>query len=576
MLLKLIVKDFALIDDVEIEFKEGLNVLTGETGAGKSIIIDAIGMILGERASSEYVRAGKEFSVIEAIFEYDNTIIDNILAEMGIEQEDNLLIISRKITQQGKNYCRINGTSVPVSTLKSIGKYLVDIHGQHQHQSLLNPEKHLEMLDLLGGEEIQEKKDKVRSLYKKILDTENKLKDLIKARDEFLKYKEQLQFEVDELEKAQLKPGEDSILERELEILEHSDKILRSLSFSLLTLYEGDENNPAVIDNVAKVINVLEEVVDYFSPIKKDLDSLRNILYELEDVVSDLRDHSKTIDFEPGKLDEIQARISFLNRLKSKYNKSIDELIKYKEQAASKLDEALNIDEEIIKLENSLEILKQDYIKSALELHELRKTIASTFEKNISKELKDLGMKDVKFSVDINWIESEEGVEVKNKTVKIGERGLDTVEFLISTNPGEPLKPLAKIVSGGEASRILLALKSILAQIDNIPCLIFDEIDVGIGGRMSQIVGEKLFKISRNHQVLCVTHSPQIASLGDAHFCINKISNNDRTFTTVKEIKGEERIKEISRMLGGTEITDKTIAHAKEMLEMAEKIKRKY
>jgi DNA repair protein RecN (Recombination protein N) len=576
MLLKLIVKDFALIDDVEIEFKEGLNVLTGETGAGKSIIIDAIGMILGERASSEYIRSGKEFSVIEAVFEYNNPTIYNILTEMGIEQEDNLLIISRKINQQGKNYCRINGISVPVSTLKALGKNLVDIHGQHQHQSLLNPEKHLEMLDLLGGKELQEKKEEVRSLYKKIIDTENKLRSFVKAQEEFLKYKEQLKLEVDELEMAQLKPGEDLVLERELEILEHYDKILRSLNFSLLTLYEGDENSPAVVDNVAKVVNALDEVVAYFSPIKKDLDSLRNILYELEDVVSDLRDHIKTIDFEPGKLDEIQARISFLNRLKNKYNKSIDELIKYKEQAASKLEEALNIDEEIIKLENSLEILKQDYIKSALELHKLRKTIASIFEKNISRELKDLGMKDVKFSVDINWIESEEGVKVKNKTVKIGEKGLDTVEFLISTNPGEPLKPLAKIVSGGEASRILLALKSILAQIDNIPCLIFDEIDVGIGGRMSQIVGEKLFKISRNHQVLCVTHSPQIASLGDAHFCINKISNNDRTFTTVKEIKGEERIKEISRMLGGTEITDKTIAHAKEMLELAEKIKRKY
>ncbi|SHM51167.1 DNA replication and repair protein RecN [Caldanaerovirga acetigignens] len=576
MLLKLIVKDFALIDDVEIEFKEGLNVLTGETGAGKSIIIDAIGMILGERASSEYIRSGKEFSVIEAVFEYNNPTIYNILTEMGIEQEDNLLIISRKINQQGKNYCRINGISVPVSTLKALGKNLVDIHGQHQHQSLLNPEKHLEMLDLLGGKELQEKKEEVRSLYKKIIDTENKLRSFVKAQEEFLKYKEQLKLEVDELEMAQLKPGEDLVLERELEILEHYDKILRSLNFSLLTLYEGDENSPAVVDNVAKVVNALDEVVAYFSPIKKDLDSLRNILYELEDVVSDLRDHIKTIDFEPGKLDEIQARISFLNRLRNKYNKSIDELIKYKEQAASKLEEALNIDEEIIKLENSLEILKQDYIKSALELHKLRKTIASIFEKNISRELKDLGMKDVKFSVDINWIESEEGVKVKNKTVKIGEKGLDTVEFLISTNPGEPLKPLAKIVSGGEASRILLALKSILAQIDNIPCLIFDEIDVGIGGRMSQIVGEKLFKISRNHQVLCVTHSPQIASLGDAHFCINKISNNDRTFTTVKEIKGEERIKEISRMLGGTEITDKTIAHAKEMLELAEKIKRKY
>nr|PZN03485.1 MAG: DNA repair protein RecN [Bacillota bacterium] len=568
MLLKLNVKDFALIDDVEIEFKEGLNVLTGETGAGKSIIIDAIGMILGERASSEYVRAGKESSLIEAIFEYDDPAIDNFLEEKGIEHEDNLLIISRKITQQGKNYCRINGTSVPVSLLKSIGRYLVDIHGQHQHQSLLDPDNHLEMLDLLGGDDLQKKKDEVRSLYRKILDTENKLKEQVRLRDEFLKNKEQLRYEVEELEKAQLKPGEDSILERELEILEHADKILRSLNFSVLTLYEGDENSPAIIDNVSKVIDALEEVVDYFASVRKDLDSLKNILYELEDVASNLREYSKTIDFEPGRLDEIQSRISFLNRLKSKYNKSIDELIKYKEQAASKLDEALYIDEGIAKLENSLEELKREYIKRALELHQLRKTIAADFEKNISTELKDLGMKDVKFSVDIKWTESDE-------TVKMSDTGLDAVEFLISTNPGEPLKPLAKIVSGGEASRILLALKSILARIDHIPCLIFDEIDVGMGGRMSQIVGEKLFRIARSHQVLCVTHSPQIASLGDAHFNIKKITKDGRTFTEVKEIKGAERVEEIARMLGGTEITDKTIEHAKEMLERSEKIKKK-
>ncbi|MCG0274994.1 MAG: DNA repair protein RecN [Thermosediminibacteraceae bacterium] len=574
MLLKLVVKNFALIDDVEIEFKKGLNVLTGETGAGKSIIIDAIGLILGERASSEYIRSGKESSVIEAIFQYDNETISGILRELGIEEEDNLLIISRKITEQGKNFCRINGVSVPVSTLKHIGKYLVDIHGQHQHQSLLNSERHLELLDLLGGSEIEERKNKVKILYKNIVDTTHQLKALAKTREEFLKYKDQLQFEVDELEKAELKPGEDVQLEEELEILEHSEKILRALNFSLFTLYEGDENNASVIDNLFKVINALEDVADYFKPIKQFVDSLKNILYELEDVVSGIRESAKSVDFDPVRLDEINARLALLNRLKSKYNKSIEELIKYKEQAASKLDEALNIDDEIKKLESSLTKLKQDYVSHSIKLHELRKKVAASFEENISKELSDLGMKGIKFSVDFKWTKAEEGVEIDNKIFKMNENGLDTVEFLISTNPGEPLKPLAKIVSGGEASRIMLALKSILAKIDNIPCLIFDEIDAGIGGRISQVVGEKLSRIARDHQVLCVTHSPQIASLGDAHFCISKIVDKNKTYTVVREVKGEERIKELARMLGGAEITRNTLAHAREMLEIAEKIKK--
>ncbi|HEY8363153.1 MAG TPA: DNA repair protein RecN, partial [Tissierellaceae bacterium] len=321
-------------------------------------------------------------------------------------------------------------------------------------------------------------------------------------------------------------------------------------------------------------INALEDVADYFKPIKQFVDSLKNILYELEDVVSGIRESAKSVDFDPARLDEINARLALLNRLKNKYNKSIEELIKYKEQVTSKLDEALNIDDEIKKLESSLAKLKQEYVSHSIKLHELRKKVAASFEQNISKELSDLGMKGIKFLVDFKWIEAEEGVEIDKKIFKINESGLDTVEFLISTNPGEPLKPLAKIVSGGEASRIMLGLKSILARIDNIPCLIFDEIDAGIGGRISQVVGEKLSKVARNHQVLCVTHSPQIASLGDAHFCISKIVDKNRTYTVVREVKGEERIKELARMLGGAKITSNTLAHAREMLEMAEKIKK--
>ncbi|TYP51648.1 DNA repair protein RecN [Thermosediminibacter litoriperuensis] len=576
MLLKLIIKDFALIDDIEIDFKRGLNILTGETGAGKSIIIDAISMILGERASSEYIRSGRESSVLEAVFEYDNEAISAFLRELGIEEEDNTLIISRQITDQGKNYCRINGKSVPVSALKSIGKYLIDIHGQHQHQSLLNPERHLEMLDLLGGDEIANIKKQVGGSYRSILDTVQRLKTLKKSREEFFKYKERLRFEIDELEKAQLKPREDILLEEEREVLAHSEKIMKALNFSIFMLYEGDETTAPVIDNLCRIINALEDVKGYFKPVEQPLASLKNILYDMEDVVSTIRECVKSIDFDPGRLDEIHTRLALLDRLKSKYNMSIEELLNYKEQAASNLEEALNLDDEISKLESSLKELKENYIKYSIKLHDLRKKVAAAFEKDIFKELNDLGMKGTKFSVDIKWAEADAGVEINGNTYKMSENGLDSVEFLISTNPGEPLKPLAKIVSGGEASRIMLALKNILARIDNIPCLIFDEIDAGIGGRISQIVGEKLAKVARNHQVLCVTHSPQIASLGDAHFYISKVVNKNKTSTVVSEIKGEERVREIARMLGGAEITSTTLVHAREMLKMAEDIKKNF
>lgn len=572
MLLKLHIKDFALIDDIEINFKDGLNILTGETGAGKSIIIDAIGVLIGERASSEYIRTGKQSSIVEAVFDCNNDNITKILEEYGIEKEDDLLFIDREITSQGRNFCHINGKIVPTSVLKRVGKHLIDIHGQHQHQSLLDSQNHLQLLDLLGSEAIAEAKKQVSEFYREYRHLIGMIQEMDRKRSEFNKQRDRLKFEVDEIEKAALKPNEDVLLEEEKQILENSEKIFQVLESSYNILYRG-EDAPSIVDNINKIINGFEEIKSYYKSVYSSLDFLKNALYEFEDLASNIRALRDSIEFDPQRLDEIQLRLELIDRLKSKYNMNIGELIEYKKQAAARLEEVYNIDEEINDLNIKLKDIVSKLTEKALHLHSLRVQTAAKLESDISKELKDLGMKDVKFSVNFTQGPDDNGMEADKSKVNLTEEGFDRVEFMISTNPGEPLKPLSKIISGGETSRIMLALKNIMAKVDNIPCLIFDEIDTGIGGRTAQIVGEKLSMVARSHQVLCVTHSPQIASLGDSHFLIKKQTLDGTTFTQVLELTGSERVKELARMLGGAKITENTLTHAKEMLEMAKKTK---
>lgn len=576
MLLKLHIKNFALIDDVEINFKHGLNILTGETGAGKSIIIDAIGMLIGERASIEYIRTGQQTSIVQAVFDCNNNEnITKILQEYGIEKEDELLLVDREITTHGRNFCHINGRIVPASVLKKLGKHLIDIHGQHQHQSLLDNQTHLKLLDLLGAEEIDEAKKIVSEYYREYRHLLDMIQKINKKRGEINELKDRLMFEVEEITRASLKPNEDLVLEEEKQILENSEKIFRVLESSYNILYRG-EDTPSVIDNINKIISGFEEIKNYYKPVDSFLDFLKNALYEFEDLAINIRALRDSIEFDPQRLNEVQLRLEEIDRLKSKYKMNISELIKYKEQAASRLEEVDNIDEEVNDLYIKLKEIVSKLKESALKLHSLRVQTAEKLERDISKELKELGMKDVKFSVNFTQEPDDEGIEIDEKNkVNITEEGFDRVEFMISTNPGEPLKPLAKIISGGETSRIMLALKNIMAKVDNIPCLIFDEIDTGIGGRAAQIVGEKLSMVARSHQVLCVTHSPQIASLGDTHFLIKKRTQNGVTCTQVLELTGTERVKELARMLGGAKITENTLTHAKEMLELAQKTKSK-
>jgi len=573
MLLKLHIKNFALIDDIELDFKDGLNIMTGETGAGKSIIIDAIYVIIGERSSSDLIRTGQKSLNIQAVFSLDSPYIPNILEDFGIDMDDDLIIIEREITKQGRNICRINGKIVPVSALRRLGSHLIDIHGQHQHQSLLNSANHLELLDSFGAKELGEIKDKVRSSYFEYRAIEKQIKDIEEKNKDLIRMKEQINYEIDEIEKAKIVPDEDIKLKEEKEHLENAEKIYSALEIGYSLLYKGDKTS-SVIDNLNRIINVLDDIKTCFKSIEPKLSALKNILYELEDHALELKKYKDMVEFDPARLDEIYSRLQLLDRLKSKYNMSLNEILKYKEAAAARIYEAEDLEEELNNLKGQKNIKKEEYIKNAILLHEFREKTARILEKEVARELSELGMKSVSFSVNLTYDQDESGININGKNIKITKEGFDNVEFLISTNPGEPLKPLAKIVSGGETSRIMLALKNILAKVDMIPCMIFDEIDTGIGGRTAQIVGEKLAKVAINHQVICVTHSPQIASLGDVHYLIKKQVENGRTYTSVFELNDWERINELSRMLGGAEITENTQKHAKEMLDMAQKIKK--
>jgi len=572
MLLNLYIKNYALIDNVSIAFGPGLNILTGETGAGKSIIIDAINLIIGERASTDLIRTGQQNASVEAVFEYEDKSIDEILKEYGIEPEDNTLIISREINIQGRSISRMNGKLVPASALKRVGKLLIDIHGQHEHQSLLDSKNHIKILDSLEYEEISKFKNKVKSLYQEYCQIQRKIGQLKKKYLDFCREQDRLRYELDELEKAQLKVNEDIALQEEKTVLENYEKIYSALDFAYNLLYQGFDNL-SVIDGLNKIIDSLEKIVGFYSKVTSIIQSLTNIMYELQDISYNLRSIRDSVDFDRGRLDVINERLELLDRLKSKYNKNIEELLNYKAQIAADLDSVFNINEEIEELQAKHANIESELIKCAIMLHEQRQNIAKHLEESIAKELNDLGMKNVRFKVDIRVQKDPTGIYLDGEKVCITEEGIDEVEFLISTNPGEPLKSLAKIISGGESSRIMLALKSIMAKVDKISCLIFDEIDAGIGGRTAQAVGEKLSRLASEHQILCVTHSPQIASIGDFHYLIKKESTNEHTLTRVFRIEGEDRVNELARMLGGAQITKNTLAHAKEMLNLAKKIK---
>ncbi|WP_288221296.1 DNA repair protein RecN [uncultured Clostridium sp.] len=558
MLLQLNIKNFALIRELCVEFGKGFNILSGETGAGKSILIDTIDYVLGGKFSKELIRYGENKTFVEAVFSIDNPELVNILNELDIEDE--ILIISRETTLLGKSIIKVNGKSVVLSYLKKIREKLLDIHGQHQNQNLLNKAFHIIYLDDYIGEEILSYLNTYEDLRKEqnlIVEKINELNGNT-DREKLLDY---IKFQIDDIEKANLKVNEEEDLKDEFNLLSNAEKISLALSKSY-SILDSPAEGVSVIEGLSKVVNELSLVEKHFEKIKDKRERIEDSLYILEDISREIRDISSEIYFDEFELEKINSRIYEISLYKKKYGESIDDILNYLKNLKVQYDELVN-SEEIINELNSKKIKIEEEMKNICEvMHNIRKSYAISLEKEIKEELNYIGME-----------KSEIKIEIE-KSNNFNSRGLDDVIFLISTNPGEPLKVLEKVVSGGELSRIMLAMKCVFVDKDQIPTLIFDEIDTGISGTIAKRVGEKMYEVSAKHQVLCITHLPQIAALSDCHYFVSKKVEDGKTFTEIRTLDKYEKIKEIAKMTSGDEVSDVTLENASEMVAFAE-IKKK-
>ncbi len=569
MLLQLDIHNMALIDNVTLNLEQGLNVLSGETGAGKSVIIDSLHAVKGERLSKEIIRTGSEKALIEAVFQIDYSDYSDIFSELGIEEEDDgNLIISREFSVSGKNICRINGKIVTLSVLNSIGERLVDIHGQYDSQSLLKTENHILLLDAFGGEKIQALLKEYSNLLSEYRVLTSKIRELSTNTSEREKRIDMIKYQIEEIKSASLLPDEEEKLSQTKNILMNAEKIRTSLAGCHEVLYEGKDGENSAADAINIALERINSIAKIDEKYTKIAESIQEIHYLLEDAVAIVRDERDNVEFDRSMLENIDERLDLIFKLKRKYGESTSEILKYYDDIVIELNELNNFEENISELLLKKEQIEKKLDESAHKLHDERISAAKLLESKIGLELNDLEMKKSKFEADIQFDEVP-----ADGTKRYLQNGRDKIEFLISPNVGEPLKPLSKIASGGEMSRIMLAIKTILANVDKIPTLLFDEIDIGISGRTAQKVGEKLSVISQNHQVICVTHLAQIACMADINYLIEKKSGNNITKTTVRKIEGDELRDEIARILGGASVSEITLTHAGEMIEMAKEIK---
>ncbi|KPU28100.1 DNA repair protein RecN [Caloranaerobacter sp. TR13] len=556
MLLELNIRDFIIIEKMKINLDKGFNIITGETGSGKSIIIDALNILLGGRASKDYIRTGCNKAFIEGLFYLEKLEnIKSILDEYGIEvEQDNMLLISREIFSSGKSISRINGRVVTLSMLNKLTKKLVDLHGQHEHQSLLLAENHIELLDSLGKENINNLVFSVKNEFDKLKKLINRLKEI--GIDEMEKERkiDLLKFQLSEIDSAELKIDEEEKIVNELSLLSNAEELLNTVNSIVECINSSDYYKTSLLDQINSISKNLNKIAKYNNKLKEYNDIIETIYYQLKDIATDLRLYQETIEYDPAKISLLEERLDLINNLKRKYGNTIEEILNYRDKIAYELEIILNNEEEIKKIKQEIFSVEEQLNLICEKLTKERKLIGKHIETEITKQLEELNLKNVKFKVNFEKLDC------------FTEKGLDKVEFLIATNPGEPLKPLNKIVSGGELSRVMLAIKTILADVDNIPCLVFDEIDTGISGKTAMIVGEKIRNIAKSHQVICITHLPQIAVLGDVHFYIEKKEIKGKAAAKINKLSYEERIGEISRLLGGTKITEMTKKLAEEML----------
>lgn len=564
MLCRLHIKDFVLIDDLEIEFLPGLNILTGETGAGKTIIIDAINAVLGERVTTEYLRTGTEKSIISALFEIQDTYrIKKLLSDYGISLQDDTLLLQREILSSGKHLCRINGKLVTLGALIDVGKNLVDIHGQHQHQSLLNQATQLTLLDEYG--DLDEQTLEVSQIYKQFTELNQRLNLLSINEQEKERQLDLLKFEQKEINQANLSLEEDLKLAQEVKILRQAEKLHLLAQEAYHLLYDPDAQS--VNTNLYQVIKRLLSIVEIDPALKPYLDDTQNSYYQLENLAKELDNYIQRIEFDPAKLEEIESRLDLINKLKRKYGTTIQAIFEYRDKITHQINSITHNEEEIEKLKKQLSEITTLLETKANQLSQKRKEVANKLADEIITQLSDLGMKKAQFEVKIDVKEDTNSpIRYNGKPVKVSSSGVDIIEFLISPNVGEKLKPLANIASGGEISRVMLAIKTILAQVDEIPTLIFDEIDTGIGGKIGQKVGAKLKHISNSRQVICITHLPQIAAYAQNHLHVEKKIIGNKTYTQVNKLDTTSRIKELALLLDGHEVSATSLKHAEELL----------
>ena len=530
------IRNFAVIEHTEVDFEEGLNIVTGETGSGKSVLIEAISLALGSRADTSSIRTGCDKAVIQ------------LQGELNGEE----LVITREISSSGKNLCKLNGEIVTLAQLNSISKRMADIHGQYDNQSLLNPDSHISLLDAYHTEETFPLRQEVSVSYSAFSAIRDSLNRLISSEKENARKKDFFQFEKNEIDRADLKPGEDAELESHIALLQNSEKIYESLEKTYSTIYE---QTPSAIDGIGTGVRALEAVSKYSSEMSDLSQNFSDIYYKLQDLGHELRNIKDTITFSPVELDAAIARLETIQTLKKKYGDTIEEIQNYRDKISGKLDVIDNFDQEKENLQKQLFQEKTRLLKACEALTKKRKSIAAELSEKIESELVDLNFNDAEVEIQVTPLPSP------------SENGMDKVEILIATNRGEPLKPLVKVASGGEMSRIMLAFKNILSSCDHIPTLIFDEIDNGISGITASIVGKKLKEIAVDHQIICITHLPQIAACGKNNYRIFKEIHDEKTFTSVEKLSNAEKVQEIARLLGGTTITETTLHSAQELIE---------
>ncbi|MFN2215820.1 MAG: DNA repair protein RecN [Anaerolineales bacterium] len=573
MLTELRILDFAIIDKLEVGLKSGLLVFTGETGAGKSIIMDAVEMLLGGKTDTSVIRAEEDLARVEGVFDISEQNYPEVTALLEREElldGTNYITISREVRREGRSSARVNGQIVNQNILRELGSLLVDIHGQSEHLSLLDTKSHLDLLDRYAR--LEDQYSGYHENYLKIGQIRKELTELRRKKNDSERRIELLTFQLDEIEKANLQNGEDDELQLERDRLANAENLTNLTQEAITLLDEATPESPAAIDLVGQAIKSIGQISRLDSSQSELSDQASKVEEELSDIVRNLKNYLDEIEFNPRRLAVVEERLNLIQNLKRKYGGSIESIRQFGEIARTELDNINNSDELLIKLETEEARLLIELSKQAINLSELRKESAISMSKGIEKELESLRMSSAQFSVAFNTVEDPNGLPIEEgRTLAFDSKGIDKVEFLVAPNPGEGLKPLVKIASGGETSRLMLALKNVLVKADRIPTLIFDEIDQGIGGRVGTVVGEKLWQLGNHHQVMVITHLPQLAAFGDHQWQVKKEIIDGRTLTKVSLLKGEKRTLELASMLG--EVTEGTLRSAHDILQLAKETK---